>query len=79
MGSPVARNRAKIRVDLTVCIRAMEPQMIQPVGFTPVQTGESEIVCAQVCGLGHYRMRGFYTIQTQADYDAWLAEQRFTQ
>ena len=26
-------------------------------------------------GLGHYRMRGFYTIQSQADFDAWLADQ----
>ncbi len=55
------------------------PGVVQPVWFTPVQTGEWEIVCSQLCGLGHYRMRGFYTIQAQADYDAWLAEQRFTQ
>jgi len=32
-----------------------------------------------LCGLAHYRMQGFYTIQAQADYDAWLVEQRFTQ
>ena len=25
-------------------------------------------------GLGHYRMRGFYSIKSQADYDAWLKE-----
>ena len=34
-----------------------------------------EITCSQLCGLGHYRMRGFVTIQTQADFDAWMAEQ----
>jgi cytochrome c oxidase subunit 2 len=34
-----------------------------------------EIACAQLCGLGHYRMRGFYVVQEQADYDAWMAEQ----
>ena len=55
------------------------PGVIQPVWFTPTETGEWEIVCSQLCGLGHYRMRGFYTIQTQADFEAWLAEQRFTQ
>jgi cytochrome c oxidase subunit II len=54
------------------------PGLIQPVWFTPTGTGEWEIVCSQLCGLGHYRMRGFYTIQTQADFEAWLAEQRFT-
>ena len=34
-----------------------------------------EIACAQLCGLGHYRMRGFYTVHEQADFDAWMAEQ----
>ena len=51
------------------------PGVEQRVWFTPTQTGEFEIACSQLCGLGHYRMRGFYTIQTQADFDAWLAQQ----
>jgi len=34
-----------------------------------------EIACAQLCGLGHYRMRGFLTVHTPEAYDAWLAEQ----
>ena len=51
------------------------PGIEQRVWFTPTKTGEWEIVCSQLCGLGHYRMRGFYTIQTQADFDAWLASQ----
>ena len=46
-----------------------------PVWFTPTMTGSWEINCSQLCGLGHYRMRGFYAIQTQADYDTWLTEQ----
>jgi len=51
------------------------PGMEQRLWFTPTRTGEWEIACSQLCGLGHYRMRGFYTIQTQADFDAWLASQ----
>jgi len=51
------------------------PGIEQRVWFTPIRTGEWEIACSQLCGLGHYRMRGFYTIQTQADFDAWLASQ----
>jgi cytochrome c oxidase subunit 2 len=51
------------------------PGIEQRLWFTPVKTGEWEIACSQLCGLGHYRMRGFYTIQTQADFDAWLASQ----
>ncbi|NKB86830.1 MAG: hypothetical protein GKS06_01220 [Acidobacteria bacterium] len=34
-----------------------------------------EITCAQLCGLGHYRMKGFYTVHSQQDFDAWMAEQ----
>ena len=34
-----------------------------------------EIACAQLCGLGHFRMRGFVTIQTEGEYKAWLAEE----
>ncbi|HEY5619252.1 MAG TPA: hypothetical protein VIK60_15035 [Vicinamibacterales bacterium] len=51
------------------------PGIPQPVWFTPTRTGEWEIACSQLCGLGHYRMRGFYTIQTQAEYEAWLASE----
>lgn len=51
------------------------PGLAQPVWFTPTQTGEWEIACSQLCGLGHYRMRGFYTIETEAEYEAWLAEE----
>jgi cytochrome c oxidase subunit 2 len=34
-----------------------------------------EIACAQLCGLGHYRMRGFLTVHTQEGFDAWIAEE----
>jgi cytochrome c oxidase subunit 2 len=33
-----------------------------------------EIACAQLCGLGHYRMRGFVTIQTDEEYQQWMEE-----
>ncbi len=35
-----------------------------------------EIACAQLCGLGHYRMKGFMTIHEMDDYEAWLAEEQ---
>jgi len=46
-----------------------------PFWFNTTRTGDFDIACAQLCGLGHYRMRGQIHIQSQADYDAWLAEQ----
>ena len=46
-----------------------------PVWFTPIVTGDWEINCSQLCGLGHFRMRGAYSIKTQADYDEWMKQQ----
>ncbi|MBV7337911.1 cytochrome c oxidase subunit II [Chloroflexi bacterium TSY] len=45
-----------------------------PVWFEATKTGEYEIVCAEVCGLGHYRMRGFLTIESEDEFAAWQAE-----
>ena len=42
--------------------------------FQATQTGQYEVACAELCGLGHYRMRGRVTVETQAEFDAWLAE-----
>jgi len=49
------------------------PGSVQTTWFTPTQTGEWEIACSQLCGLAHYRMRGFFTVQSDADFRAWLA------
>ena len=43
--------------------------------FTPIKTGQWEIACAQLCGIGHYRMKGFITVHTEKDYEEWLAKQ----
>jgi len=51
------------------------PGMSIPLWFTPTKTGQSEIACAQLCGLGHYRMRGFLTVHTQEDFQTWIDEQ----
>jgi cytochrome c oxidase subunit II len=42
--------------------------------FTPTQVGEYEIACAELCGLGHYKMHGMLHVVSQQDYDKWLAE-----
>lgn len=34
-----------------------------------------EISCDQMCGKGHYSMRGTIIIETQEEYDAWLSKQ----
>src|SRR3954447_10864439 len=51
------------------------PGMSMPVWFIPTRVGAYEITCSQLCGLGHFRMRGFVTIQSQADYQKWFNDQ----
>jgi cytochrome c oxidase subunit 2 len=51
------------------------PGQVIPVWFQPTKTGEYEIACAQLCGLGHYRMRGYLTVETQEEFDAWIKDQ----
>jgi len=45
------------------------------VWFNGNKTGEYEIACAELCGSGHYLMRGVLTFQSQSEYDAWLNQQ----
>jgi cytochrome c oxidase subunit 2 len=65
------------------------PGMEIPIHFTPVRSTPPEaafpacaaskscweIACAQLCGLGHFRMRGFLVVHEPADFAAWLAQQ----
>jgi len=41
--------------------------------FTPTEIGEYEIACAELCGLGHYKMHGMLHVVSQEDFDKWLA------
>lgn len=45
------------------------------VWFTPGQPGTYQIACAQLCGIGHYTMRGNVTVGSQADFDKWIQSQ----
>jgi len=45
-----------------------------PTWFTPTKTGHFEIACAQLCGLGHYRMKGYLTIHSQDEFDQWIKD-----
>jgi cytochrome c oxidase subunit 2 len=63
------------------------PGLTIPIWFVPnvttaemrARTGNEafqyEIACAQLCGLGHARMRGFVTVQTAEEFQTWLDEE----
>jgi cytochrome c oxidase subunit 2 len=40
--------------------------------FTPTQPGRFEVLCAQLCGLGHAAMRGYVVVEDDAAFQAWL-------
>jgi cytochrome c oxidase subunit II len=55
------------------------PGMKQYVWFLPTKAGVYDIVCAELCGWGHYKMRGRLTIEPRDKFDAWLAQRAIEQ
>lgn len=53
----------------------MVPGTVTFFWFTPTRTGEFEILCAELCGVGHAYMRGYVQVVGDADYEVWLEEQ----
>jgi cytochrome c oxidase subunit 2 len=50
------------------------PGMQIELWFVPRKAGQFEIACSQLCGLGHYRMRAFLTVEQPEAYDSWISE-----
>ena len=61
-------NEMRVKQDAT-------PGMTARIWFTPITTGDWDIACSQLCGPGHYRMRGEYHVVDQAAWDKWQAEE----
>ena len=51
------------------------PGIVTYFWMTPTRTGKFDILCAELCGVGHHEMRGTVVVEEQAAFDAWLAEQ----
>ena len=50
------------------------PGMKQFIWFQPTRSAVFDIVCAELCGWGHYKMRGRVTIEPREKFDVWLAQ-----
>lgn len=48
------------------------PGLDLAVHFTATTPGKYEIVCTQLCGLGHYNMKAYLTVLSPPDFDKWL-------
>jgi cytochrome c oxidase subunit 2 len=50
------------------------PGQTNKIWFNATQVGAYEIACAELCGLGHYRMRATVTVETPEAFEAWLQQ-----
>ncbi len=50
------------------------PGLDLSVHFTATQTGKYEIVCTQLCGLGHYNMKAYLNVLSQEDFEKWMKQ-----
>ena len=50
------------------------PGLAIPIHFTASKTGEYEIACAELCGLGHYKMKGYLMVMSDEEFNAWLKD-----
>jgi cytochrome c oxidase subunit 2 len=55
------------------------PGMMIPVHFTANRIGQYEIVCTQLCGLGHNTMHSFLNVVSESDYERFLKRQAAAQ
>jgi cytochrome c oxidase subunit II len=54
----------------------MVPGLVTYYWFTPTRIGGFEILCAELCGVGHPQMRGTVIVDSESDYEAWLKQQK---
>ena len=54
----------------------MVPGTVGSTQFVPTVPGEYEIACAELCGMGHYRMSGVIVVHEPGDFEAWLDQQQ---
>ena len=53
----------------------MVPGMTSFMWLQPTKTGRFELLCEELCGVGHFAMRGAVVVDEQKDFDSWLAKQ----
>jgi cytochrome c oxidase subunit 2 len=51
------------------------PGMVTYFWFTPIRTGTFDVLCAELCGVGHGFMRGTVVVDNENDYQEWLQTQ----
>jgi cytochrome c oxidase subunit II len=52
------------------------PGVVTYFWLTPTRTGTFDILCAELCGIGHPQMRGTVIVEDESAYQAWLQKQK---
>lgn len=50
------------------------PGLVIPVWFEASKSGEYALLCAELCGWGHYKMKARLVAQSDTEWTAWLQE-----
>ncbi len=53
----------------------MVPGSVTYFWFIPTRTGTFDVLCFELCGVGHHLMRGNVVVEKDSDFKAWLSEQ----
>ena len=51
----------------------MVPGMVSYLWFTPTTAGRFEVLCEELCGIAHHAMRSAVIVESQDEFDAWVA------
>ncbi len=51
------------------------PGLVTRLWVTPTETGTFEVLCAELCGIGHFNMQGHLIVESETEFQKWLTEQ----
>lgn len=80
LGRPVILDISSMDVIHSFSLESMRsgqdaiPGLSTPMWFTPTVAGEYEVVCAQLCGSGHYGMKATLIVEPETEYQQWLKD-----
>lgn len=49
------------------------PGLVTYTWFTPTRTGKFDLLCEELCGIGHFVMRGGVIVEEERAFQAWLS------
>jgi cytochrome c oxidase subunit 2 len=50
------------------------PGLVTYIWFTPTRTGKFDVLCEELCGIGHFAMRGSVVVEEETTFNEWLSK-----